>query len=117
MELLDGLCLKMKDYTLASRKASDVDPAAKKRRSWVLIRGDGVGDLSEVVRGSTQEEDARGKRLQLYCDSLVEEHEDDIYAAIQKGGFDTLGGCAHGAHGVFTASLRGAHPRHGCIIA
>lgn len=84
VELLDGLCDRMRDYALVS-------PQGKKTVYWLKVKGEGAGDTTNVTRSGYDEENAKSKRLEAYCGSLIEEFEEEVYAGIMKGGFDTQG--------------------------
>ncbi|KAG2485716.1 hypothetical protein HYH03_015600 [Edaphochlamys debaryana] len=84
VELLDGLCGSMRDYGLVS-------PQGKKTKYWLKVKGEGSKSTDNVTRYSRDEEDARSKRLEAYCGTLVEEFEEELYEGIMKGGFDTQG--------------------------
>ncbi|KAG2451700.1 hypothetical protein HYH02_003480 [Chlamydomonas schloesseri] len=84
VELLDGLCERMRDYALVS-------PTGKKTKFWLKVKGEGAASTANVTRSVGQEEDSKSKRLEAYCGTLVEEYEEDIYEGIMKGGFDSEG--------------------------
>lgn len=88
VELLDGLCSVMKQWAVVEYNVGGSTAATQ---VWVRVKGDAVGDLTSAVRASSEEEDTHGKQLEAYCGSLLEEYEDEVYAGLMKGGFDTLG--------------------------
>ncbi|KAJ4702307.1 Protein canopy-1 [Melia azedarach] len=71
VELLDGLCDKMQDYTLEKIDSN--------RREWV--RADNWENLSI----SKQEAKAYAKDISTYCGRLLEETEDELAELIKKG--------------------------------
>ncbi|KXZ52459.1 hypothetical protein GPECTOR_9g503 [Gonium pectorale] len=86
VELLDDLCNTMRDYALVS-------PTGKKTKFWLKVKGEGSNAtmLSAVTRPPRPEEEAKSKRLEAYCGVMLEELEEELYAGIMKGGFDTQG--------------------------
>ncbi|EFJ48034.1 hypothetical protein VOLCADRAFT_91191 [Volvox carteri f. nagariensis] len=108
VELLDGLCSSMRDYSL-------VHPIGKKTKFWLKVKGEGAGNTGAVTRPQREEEDEKSKgkvqngkivphgtrqpgclsppfvRLEAYCGTLLEEYEEEIYAGVMKGGFDSQG--------------------------
>ncbi|KAG2441852.1 hypothetical protein HXX76_003460 [Chlamydomonas incerta] len=84
VELLDGLCERMRDYALVS-------PTGKKTKFWLKVKGEGAASTANVTRTPGQEEDSKSKRLEAYCGTLVEEYEEEVYDGIMKGGFDSEG--------------------------
>ncbi|KAL9358416.1 hypothetical protein Peur_046539 [Populus x canadensis] len=70
VELLDGLCDKMEDYTL--------EKVDSKRYEWVRV--DSWDNLSDK-----QEAKAYSKDLSSYCGRLLEETEDELAELIKKG--------------------------------
>ncbi|KAL6183861.1 hypothetical protein ACLB2K_045271 [Fragaria x ananassa] len=73
VELLDGLCDKMQDYTL-SKIDSD-------RPVWIKVRD--WDNLTIVL--DKQEARAYSKDISTYCGRLLEETEDEIAELIKKG--------------------------------
>eukprot|EP00257_Ricinus_communis_P015806 XP_015573791.1 protein canopy-1 isoform X2 [Ricinus communis] len=71
VELLDGLCDKMQDYTLQK-----VDST---RSSWVKV------DNWDNLTTNKQEARAFSKALSSYCGRLLEETEDELAELIKKG--------------------------------
>ncbi|KAH8514984.1 hypothetical protein H0E87_003724 [Populus deltoides] len=70
VELLDGLCDKMEDYTL--------EKVDSKRYEWVRV--DSWDNLSDK-----QEAKVYSKDLSSYCGRLLEETEDELAELIKKG--------------------------------
>ncbi|KAJ0085659.1 hypothetical protein Patl1_09369 [Pistacia atlantica] len=71
VELLEGLCDKMLDYTLEK-----VDST---RREWVRV------DHWDNITISKQEAKAYAKDISTYCGRLLEETEDELAELIKKG--------------------------------
>ncbi|XP_050207155.1 uncharacterized protein LOC126656591 isoform X2 [Mercurialis annua] len=71
VELLDGLCEKMLDYTLQK-----VDSTGS---SWVRV------DNWDNVTTNKQEARAHSKAISSYCGRLLEETEDELAEVIKKG--------------------------------
>ncbi|XP_075658023.1 uncharacterized protein LOC142627989 [Castanea sativa] len=71
VELLDGLCDKMQDYTL-----EQIDSTTQE---WVR-----VDDWNNVTTNK-QEARAYSKAISSYCGRLIEETEDDLAELIKKG--------------------------------
>ncbi|KAF5189596.1 canopy-1 [Thalictrum thalictroides] len=71
VELLDGLCEKMQEYTL--------DKLGSTRREWVR-----VDDWDNLSIGK-QEARAYSKDISSYCGRLLEETEDKLAELIKKG--------------------------------
>lgn len=71
VELLDGLCDKMQDYTLQK-----VD---SKRYEWVRV------DSWDNLAINKQEAKAYSKDISSYCGRLLEETEDELAERIKKG--------------------------------
>ncbi|KAJ6411874.1 hypothetical protein OIU84_005026 [Salix udensis] len=71
VELLDGLCDKMQDYTLQK-----VD---SKRYEWVRV------DSWDSLTINKQEAKAYSKDISSYCGRLLEETEDELAERIKKG--------------------------------
>ncbi|XP_034905498.1 uncharacterized protein [Populus alba] len=70
VELLDGLCDKMEDYTL--------EKVDSKRYEWVRVESwDNLSDKQEAK--------AYSKDLSSYCGRLLEETEDELAKLIKKG--------------------------------
>jgi len=82
VELLEGLCGRMKLYTWGSTK---VDEGAALQQGWTL-KQKAVRDISLGI--SRAEEKVKQKELASYCGRLIEEHEDELVEAIQKEKFD-----------------------------
>ncbi|XP_011627531.1 protein seele [Amborella trichopoda] len=77
VELLDGLCEKMQDYTL--------DKLASGKQEWVK-----VGDWDDyVLKIDKQEARAYSKDISSYCGRLLEETEDELAELIKKGSVRT----------------------------
>ncbi|KAL5557699.1 hypothetical protein UlMin_033910 [Ulmus minor] len=70
VELLDGLCEKMQDYTLQK-----VEPT---RREWIKV-------ASWDNLTNKQEARAYSKDISSYCGRLLEETEDELAELIKKG--------------------------------
>ncbi|OMO51254.1 hypothetical protein COLO4_37754 [Corchorus olitorius] len=64
VELLDGLCEKMQDYTLEKIDSS--------RRVWIKV------DNWEILTIDKQEAKAHSKDISSYCGRLLEETEDEV---------------------------------------
>uniref|UniRef100_A0A2N9H793 DUF3456 domain-containing protein n=1 Tax=Fagus sylvatica TaxID=28930 RepID=A0A2N9H793_FAGSY len=71
VELLDGLCEKMQDYTL-----DKIDSA---RQEWIKV------DDWDNLTTNKQEARAYSKAISSYCGRLLEETEDDLAELIKKG--------------------------------
>ncbi|GIM13745.1 hypothetical protein Vretimale_16808, partial [Volvox reticuliferus] len=99
VELLDGLCNNMRDYSLVS-------PLGKKTKFWLKVKGEGAGNTGAVTRAQREEEDEKSKRLEAYCGTLIEEFEEEIYEGIMKGGFDS-----HGVEAVLCGKIISPCPR------
>lgn len=54
VELLDGLCERMRDYALVS-------PTGKKTKFWLKVKGEGAASTANVTRSAGQEEDSKSK--------------------------------------------------------
>ncbi|GFR45919.1 hypothetical protein Agub_g7377, partial [Astrephomene gubernaculifera] len=74
----------MRDYSLVS-------PKGKRTVFWLKVKGEGAQGADNVTRPGKDEEDAKSKRLESYCGSLLEEYEEEVYEGVMKGGFDSLG--------------------------
>ncbi|XP_050377364.1 uncharacterized protein LOC126794646 isoform X1 [Argentina anserina] len=72
VELLDGLCDKMQDYTLSNKRDSN-------RPVWIKVR-----DWDNLTIDK-QEAKAYSKDISTYCGRLLEETEDEIAELIKKG--------------------------------
>ncbi|CAL9147695.1 uncharacterized protein LOC135629708 [Musa acuminata AAA Group] len=77
VELLDGLCEKMQDYTL--EKLDSGEQAWIKVRDWNSIEGD------------KQEARAYSKDLSSFCGRLLEETEDQLAEWIKRGSAESGG--------------------------
>ncbi|KAF8055936.1 hypothetical protein HT031_006575 [Scenedesmus sp. PABB004] len=74
-------------------------PKARRRRgagaapelAWVRFRGAGAVDVDPLKRPSKAEQEARGKALKAFCGLLIEEHEDDVVAALTGEAFARRG--------------------------
>ncbi|KAJ6414305.1 hypothetical protein OIU84_007011 [Salix udensis] len=71
VELLDGLCDKMQDYTL--------EKVETKRYEWVRV------DSWDNLSVNKQEAKAYSKDISSYCGRLLEEAEDELAELIKKG--------------------------------
>ncbi|KAJ4964395.1 hypothetical protein NE237_024334 [Protea cynaroides] len=71
VELLDGLCEKMQDYTLEKLDST--------RREWIK-----VDDWNNLTIDK-QEARAYSKDISSYCGRLLEETEDELAESIKKG--------------------------------
>ncbi|KAJ6708606.1 hypothetical protein OIU74_009833 [Salix koriyanagi] len=71
VELLDGLCDKMQDYTL--------EKVETKRYEWVRV------DSWDNLSVNKQEAKAYSKDISSYCGRLLEETEDELAELIKKG--------------------------------
>ncbi|KAG8502984.1 hypothetical protein CXB51_001019 [Gossypium anomalum] len=71
VELLDGLCEKMQDYTLEKLDSS--------RREWIKVHN------WDVLTIDKQEAKAYSKDISSYCGRLLEETEDELTELIKKG--------------------------------
>ncbi|XP_021717750.1 protein seele [Chenopodium quinoa] len=71
VELLDGLCEKMQDYTLQK-----VD---SKRQEWIKVNN------WEKLTVSKQEARAHSKDISSYCGRLLEQTEDELAELIKNG--------------------------------
>eukprot|EP00249_Psilotum_nudum_P036472 c7500_g1_i1 orf=467-1096(-) len=73
VELLDGLCSKMKGYTLGKTVPGKV--------MWVR-----VDDMNESLSGSDrQEAEAYSKQMTTYCGRLLEETDEELGERIRSG--------------------------------
>ncbi|CBI40739.3 hypothetical protein AAG906_029889 [Vitis piasezkii] len=75
VELLDGLCEKMQDYTLEKIDST--------RREWVKV------DDWDNITTNKQEARAYSKDISSYCGRLLEETEDELADLIKKGSVKT----------------------------
>lgn len=71
VELLDGLCDKMQDYTL--------EKIDSKRQEWIKVKS------WENLTINKQEARAHAKDMSSYCGRLLEETEDELAELIKKG--------------------------------
>ncbi|KAK8560376.1 hypothetical protein V6N13_082819 [Hibiscus sabdariffa] len=71
VELLDGLCDNMQDYTLEKIDSS--------RREWIKVDNWGILTIDK------QEARAYSKDISSYCGRLLEETEDELTELIKKG--------------------------------
>ncbi|GMJ02789.1 hypothetical protein like AT1G42480 [Hibiscus trionum] len=71
VELLDGLCENMQDYTLEKIDSS--------RREWIKV------DNWDILTIDKQEARAYSKDISSYCGRLLEETEDELTELIKKG--------------------------------
>ncbi|XP_021863188.1 uncharacterized protein [Spinacia oleracea] len=71
VELLDGLCEKMQDYTLQKTDSN--------RQEWIKVNN------WENLTASKQEARAHSKDISSYCGRLLEETEDELAELIKKG--------------------------------
>ncbi|GFP92973.1 protein canopy-1 [Phtheirospermum japonicum] len=71
VELLDGLCEKMQDYTLEKVDSS--------RRAWIKVNN------WDNLKTSKQEARAYSKDISTFCGRLLEEIEDELAESIKKG--------------------------------
>ncbi|KMT19256.1 hypothetical protein BVRB_1g014380 [Beta vulgaris subsp. vulgaris] len=71
VELLDGLCEKMQDYTLLKTDS--------KRQTWIKVNN------WENLTVNKQEARAHSKDMSSYCGRLLEETEDELAELIKKG--------------------------------
>ncbi|XP_078446381.1 TLR4 regulator/MIR-interacting MSAP protein [Wolffia australiana] len=72
VELLDGLCDKMQDYTLIKK------PGAAKKE-WIKVKA------WDTLGTDKQEARTHSKAISSYCGRLIEETEDDLAEKIRKG--------------------------------
>ncbi|WCJ44733.1 Protein canopy-1 [Euphorbia peplus] len=77
VELLDGLCDKMQDYTLQKVDSS--------RSAWVKV------DSWDKLTSDKQEARAHSKAMSSYCGRLLEETEDELADLIKKGSVNVGG--------------------------
>ncbi|PSR99500.1 Protein canopy-1 like [Actinidia chinensis var. chinensis] len=71
VELLDGLCEKMQDYTLKKIDST--------KQEWVKV------DDWDNLTTDKQEARAHSKDISTYCGRLLEETEDELAESIKKG--------------------------------
>ncbi|KAL3617719.1 hypothetical protein CASFOL_038040 [Castilleja foliolosa] len=71
VELLDGLCEKMQDYTLEKVDSS--------RREWIKVNN------WDNLKTSKQEARVYSKDISSFCGRLLEEIEDELTESIKKG--------------------------------
>ncbi|XP_058220531.1 uncharacterized protein LOC131330813 [Rhododendron vialii] len=71
VELLDGLCQKMQDYTL--------EKIDKTKQEWVKV------DDWDSLTTDRQKAQAYSKDISTYCGRLLEETEDELAELIKKG--------------------------------
>ncbi|XP_074563438.1 uncharacterized protein LOC141820056 [Curcuma longa] len=71
VELLDGLCEKMQDYTLEELDSGE--------QMWVKVRS------WDSIEGDKQAARAYSKQLSAFCGRLLEETEDELAEWIKKG--------------------------------
>ncbi|OAY68367.1 Protein canopy-1 [Ananas comosus] len=74
VELLDGLCEKMQDYTLEKLESGE--------RVWVKVRN------WDSLKTDKQEARAYSKDLSTFCGRLLEETEDELAEWIKKGSIE-----------------------------
>ncbi|XP_075518747.1 uncharacterized protein LOC142552801 isoform X2 [Primulina tabacum] len=72
VELLDGLCEKMQDYTLEKVNSG--------REEWIK-----VNNWDNFETSNKQEARAYSKDISTFCGRLLEETEDELSEAIKKG--------------------------------
>lgn len=86
VEILDGICSTMKDYTLVT---FDDPENGKKYKRWTKVRGVGAATLEpNATKPDGTESEAREKQLNSFCGSLLEEHDEDVTQALVKGDMD-----------------------------
>ncbi|XP_008812674.4 protein seele [Phoenix dactylifera] len=71
VELLDGLCEKMQDYTLMKLESGT--------NEWVKVRD------WDALKADKQEARAHSKKLSSFCGRLLEETEDELAELIKQG--------------------------------
>lgn len=71
VDLLDGLCDKMQDYTLQKIDST--------KKLWMKV------DSWDNITGNKQESRAHSKEISSYCGRLLEETEDELAELIMKG--------------------------------
>ncbi|KAK6160843.1 hypothetical protein DH2020_004224 [Rehmannia glutinosa] len=71
VELLDGLCEKMQDYTLEKVDSS--------RQVWIKVNN------WDNLQTNRQEARAYSKDISTFCGRLLEENEDELAESIKKG--------------------------------
>lgn len=71
VELLDGLCEKMQDYTLEKRDSTQLE--------WVKV------DDWDQLMTDKQEARAHSKAISTYCGRLLEDTEDELAKLIRQG--------------------------------
>ncbi|KAI3424030.1 DUF3456 domain-containing protein [Psidium guajava] len=71
VELLDGLCEKMQDYTLEKRDSTQLE--------WVKV------DDWDQLKTNKQEARAHSKAMSTYCGRLLEETEDELAKLVRQG--------------------------------
>ncbi|KAL6509863.1 hypothetical protein OROGR_022351 [Orobanche gracilis] len=71
VELLDGLCEKMQDYTL--------DKVDSRRRVWIKVNN------WDNLETNKQEARVYSKDISTFCGRLLEETEDELAESIKKG--------------------------------
>ncbi|KAF5747246.1 hypothetical protein HS088_TW06G01427 [Tripterygium wilfordii] len=77
VELLDGLCEKMQDYTLQKIDST--------RQEWIKV------DDWDKLTANKQEARASSKDISSYCGRLLEETEDELAELIKKGSVKVAG--------------------------
>ncbi|PWA42168.1 hypothetical protein CTI12_AA548070 [Artemisia annua] len=71
VDLLDGLCDKMQDYTLQKIDSN--------KKTWIKV------DDWDDITSNKQEARAHSKEISSYCGRLLEETEDELAEQIKKG--------------------------------
>ncbi|CAH1430966.1 unnamed protein product [Lactuca virosa] len=71
VDLLDGLCDKMQDYTLQKIDSN--------KKTWIKV------DDWDDMTSNKQESRAHSKEISSYCGRLLEETEDELAELIKKG--------------------------------
>lgn len=104
MELTEGLCTNMKDYQAVEMSRGD----EKRRVYQKLNNADGPVTISGSMQLGGANSEGESRELRLYCDRLVEEHEEDIASALQK--LEVRAACASGAAAPHCRCCRWARP-------
>jgi len=88
VELLEDLCHEMDKYTLVPRNATGSQDQ-EQQVHWVQYKGEGT--VTGVTWPPEHERELHSKHLTTFCGILLEEHEEEVLAALQA---DTLLGPA-----------------------
>lgn len=86
VEIMDGLCATMKEYTLVTFNDTET---GQKYKQWTKVKGAGAKALPEgAAKPEASESEVREKQLGAFCGALLEEHDEDITSALMSGEMD-----------------------------